>query len=37
MGACFVVKQAWGITDGFGMIRHDVGAVCLQLWLFALD
>ena len=36
MGACFVFKQARGITDGFGMIRHDVGAVCLQLLLFAL-
>ena len=36
MGACFVFKLARGITDGFGMIRYDVGAVCLQLWLFAL-
>ena len=36
MGACFVLKQAREITDGFGMIRHDVGAVCLQLRLFAL-
>ena len=36
MGACFVYKQARGITDGFDMIRHDVGAVCLQLWFFAL-
>ena len=36
MGACFVFKQARGITDGFGMIPHDVGAVCLQLLLFAL-
>ena len=37
MGACFVFKQARGIIDGFDMILHDVGAVCLQLWLFALS
>ena len=36
MGACFVFKQARGITDGFGMIRHDVGDVCLQSLLFVL-
>ena len=35
MSICHV-QAGTGITDGFGMIRHDVGAVRLQLWLFAL-
>ena len=34
MGACFVFKQARGITDGFGMIRYGFGMI--QLLLFAL-